>query len=263
MSPWTDALAPDHWPAVVITGARFGGLMLVDPLWSMTQAPAQLRAALVVVFTLAVLPGVGAVHLPPQPVAWLAPLASEMMLGIAIGLVAAIFLVAVSLGGEVATLQMGLNLNAAVTGSLDGAIGGIGELERRFASTCYVMLGGHLVMVAAVAHSLLVIPPGSAIALDPGSHAVATLAGTVFSTGARIAAPLLVTLLLTNLAIGVLSRAVPQLHGFAATLPITLGLGFLVCGATLPYLAQHVASWVGELPRSAAAMIRAFTPITP
>jgi len=261
--PLFDALAADRWPALVIVGARFSGLMLVDPLWAGTPVPVQLRAALVALFTLAVLPGVGQLPLPSEPAGLIAPIASELLLGAAIGLVAAIFLAGITLGGEIATVQMGLNLNAAVTGLTDGAIGGIGEVQRRFATTIYVAVGGHLILLAGVAHSLVVIPPGGAIALGPGGHALATLATTVFTTAVRIAAPMLVTLLLANLAIGVLARAVPQLQMFAAAFPITISLGFLVCGATLPFVGHAVTAWVDTVPRSIADMISAFAPPRP
>jgi flagellar biosynthesis protein FliR len=260
VNPLVDALAPDRWPAIIIVGARFSGLMMVDPLWAMTPAPTQLRAALVALFTIAVLPGVGAIPVATNVAGLIAPIASELMLGAAIGLVAAIFLAGITLGGEVATIQMGLNLNAAVTGLADGAIGGIGEVERRFATTIYVALGGHIILLTGVAHSLAVIPPGTAIALGNGGQAIARLATTVFSTGVHIAAPMLVTLLLANLAIGVLARAVPQLQSFAATFPITIGLGFLVCGATLPFLGHAVAAWVDTIPRGVADIIGAFAP---
>jgi len=260
MNPLADAIAPDRWPAVVIVGARFSGLMLVDPLWSGMPVPTQLRAALVALFTIAVLPGLASVPLPTDVAGLLAPVASELLLGVAIGLVAAIFLAGITLGGEVATIQIGLNLNAAVTGLADGAIGGIGEVERRFATTIYVALGGHLVMLAGVAHSLVTIPPGSAIALASGGQAILTLANTVFTTAVHVAAPMLVTLLLANLAIGVLARAVPQLQTFAAAFPITIGLGFLVCGATLPFIGHAVAAWTGTLPRGVADVIAAFAP---
>jgi flagellar biosynthetic protein FliR len=260
MNPLTEALAPDRWPAILIVGARFSGLMLVDPLWSMTQIPVQLRAALVALFTVAVLPGVGHLPLAPDAAGLLAPIASELFIGLAIGLVAAIFLAAITLGGEVASIQMGLNLNAAVTGATDGAIGGIGEVERRFAATIYVALGGHIVLLAGVAHSLAVIPPGTAIAIGTGSQAVLTLATTIFAAAIRVAAPMLVTLLLVNIAIGVMARAVPQLQTFAAAFPVTISLGFIVCGATLPFLAHTTASWIESLPRSVTDVIAAFAP---
>jgi flagellar biosynthesis protein FliR len=258
MHPLLDAIAPDRWPAVVVVGARFSGLMLVDPLWVMTPVPTQLRAALVALFTIAVLPGVAAVPLAGNVGSLLAPIASELMIGVAIGLVAAIFLAGITLGGEIATLQMGLNLNAAITGSPVGAIGGIGEVERRFATTIYVALGGHLVLLSGVAHSLVVIPPGTAIGLANGGQAVLTLAGTIFTTAVHVAAPMMVTLLLANLAIGVLARAVPQMQSFAAAFPVTISLGFLICGATLPFLGHTVAAWVDTMPRGISDIIAAF-----
>lgn len=261
MNPLAEVLAPDRWPAVVIVGARFSGLMLVDPLWAMNQVPVQLRAALVALFTIAVLPGVAHIPLPPDAAGLIGPIVSELLLGAAIGLVAAIFLAGISLGGEVASIQMGLNLNGAVTGSNDDAIGGIAEIERRFVATIYVTLGGHLVLLSGVAHSLTVIPPGTAISLATGGHAVLTLATTVFSTAVRIAAPMLVTLLLANLAVGVMARAVPQMQTFAAGFPVTISLGFIICGATLPFLGHVAANWVDTIPRGVADIVAAFAPV--
>jgi flagellar biosynthesis protein FliR len=57
-----------------------------------------------------------------------------------------------------------------------------------------------------------------------------------------------------------MARAVPQLQTFAAAFPVTISLGFIVCGATLPFLAHTTASWIESLPRSVADVIAAFAP---
>ena len=60
--------------------------------------------------------------------------------------------------------------------------------------------------------------------------------GTVFSTGVQLSMPIVTALLLTNVALGILTRAAPALNLFGIGFPITLGVGLLVVAMTLPYL---------------------------
>ena len=64
-----------------------------------------------------------------------------------------------------------------------------------------------------------------------GGRAVASLAGTVFAVAVRAAAPIIAALLLANLGLAILSKAVPQLNAMAVGFPITIGLGLVVLGA--------------------------------
>jgi flagellar biosynthetic protein FliR len=235
--------------------------MFAAPLWSMAGVPKSVRGALVLLYTLAVLPAVTETRLPPDFPGFLGPLATELMLGLAIGLTAAVFMAGVALAGEVASMQMGLNLGPALAGMPEMPVGGIGELKSMLALVCYVTLGGHLVLLQGVARSLEVIPPGGAIDVVQGGRAATALAGTVFTTGVRVAAPIMVALLLANLGLAILARAVPQLNSMAVAFPITIGLGLLLLGAALPFLGQLIGNWTMQLPGIVAGTIGAFVPM--
>ena len=60
--------------------------------------------------------------------------------------------------------------------------------------------------------------------------------GTVFATGIQLSMPIVAALLLTNVALGILTRAAPALNLFGIGFPITLGVGLLVIAMVLPYL---------------------------
>lgn len=255
------ALQPAHWPTLVLGSARLVGLMLAAPLWSMADVPKSFRSAVVVVFTLILLPTVAERPLPTEPVGLVLPLASELAVGLAIGLVGAVFMAGIGLAGEVAALQMGLNLGPALSPMADASVTGVGELKSLLAVSLYVTLGGHLILLTGVADSFRAIPPGAVANLESGGRAVAVLAGTVFSVAIRAAAPIMVALLLTNIGLAILSRAVPQLNAMAVAFPITIGLGLLMVGAALPFTGAFIGQWVGGLPGSVARMIDAFTPV--
>jgi flagellar biosynthetic protein FliR len=59
----------------------------------------------------------------------------------------------------------------------------------------------------------------------------------MFGNALQFALPLIGALLITNLALGILSRSAPQLNIFAVGFPITIAVGFVALMLTIPYLA--------------------------
>lgn len=253
--------APGQWPAFALISARLGGLMMVAPLWSMTAVPKTARAAITVLLSIVLLPGAPAPALPESWVMLPLPLASEMAVGLVIGLTAAVIVQGLTLAGEALSIQMGLTLGPALAPMPDLEISGLGQLKTMLALLVYVSVGGHLMLLSALADSLHSLPPGGALDFARGGHAVMGVASMLYSCALRAAAPVMITLLLSNLALAVLSRAVPQLNTMMVSLPIMVGLGLMMFGAALPLIASALRGWMLAMPNTAAQVLRAFEPV--
>jgi flagellar biosynthetic protein FliR len=72
----------------------------------------------------------------------------------------------------------------------------------------------------------------------------------------RIAAPVLVTLLLTNAALGVLSRTIPQVNVFVVGFPVNVGVGLIMLGASLPFSLRLVAGRFAALEPALGGIVR-------
>jgi flagellar biosynthesis protein FliR len=94
----------------------------------------------------------------------------------------------------------------------------------------------HLVMLSTLAESFVTLPI-STTPFGGGYREIALWGVTIFSAGTQLALPMIAALLITNIALGVLTRAAPQLNLFGIGFPITLGAGFVVLALSLPYLA--------------------------
>ncbi|HET9064830.1 MAG TPA: flagellar biosynthetic protein FliR [Gemmatimonadales bacterium] len=254
-------LSPIQWPLFALVSARVVGLLLVAPLWSMQAIPARIRAAMAVMMSLALLPTAGRVTVPftgPLPIL---SIVNELLLGLAIGFTAAVFMHGLTVAAEVVSLQMGLSLGAAFGGSTEGGAPGIGQLYGRFTLVLFAGLGGHVILLSGVAASLIAIPPGQGLDFSTGATALVTLGGTVFSVAIRVAAPVMVALLVTNLALAVLNRAVPQLNTMMVAVPITVAVGLITIGGTMSLVGGEVTRWVAGLDDSALRIIAAFRPL--
>lgn len=250
------------WPAFVLVSARVGGLFLTAPLWSMAGLPRSVRAAAAVLLSVILLPSVGRVApLPDDQLAMAIVLGSETLLGLAIGLTGALLMHGVVLAGEVMSMQMGLSLGQALGSLPEGATVGVGQLLGYFALTIYLTLGGHLTLYQGVAASFARIPAGQVFPTLAGGRDLADLASVVFSGGVRAAAPVMVALLLANLALAILGKVVPQLNVMMLAFPITISIGLVAFGAALPFLAQYLGGTVGGLADQVGHVLDAFTPV--
>lgn len=242
------ALSPDRWPTFALITARIGGLMLTAPGWSGTSLPRLVRTALTVVLAALLLPSAPVAPLPAQVLDIPLPMAAEMAIGLIIGLVAAVIVQGVAFAGEVMSMQMGLSIAPSYSPIPELMVSGIGPLTSMLALILYFGIGGHLMLLRGLAESLQTLPPGGGIAFGAGEKASIALASQIFSCAVSAAAPVMVALLLTNIALGILSRAVPQLNAMMVSFPLSIGIGLLMFSVSLPIVASVITAWVHDMP---------------
>lgn len=92
-----------------------------------------------------------------------------------------------------------------------------------------------------------------------GKAALANLtavSGRMFLVGLQIGAPLIVSLLAANLAMGLVARAVPQINIFVIGFPFTIGLGLILMAATMPFFAEAISALHGMIEEAITTGIK-------
>lgn len=218
--------------------ARALGLIATVPLWSTAGIPRRTRLVLGLAITVAIAPVLPAMpDVAPGSLAGLWILAQQMLIGIAMGFAARVVFSAIDMAGTYMGFQMGLGF-ATFYDPLEGAQTPVlAEFIGLLSLLLFMALDGHLLFVSTLAQSFHAIPVAPE-ALSPNSwRNLATLGGKIFSAGLLLSMPVLVALMITNVALGVLTKAAPQLNLFALGFPLTLMGGFVVIGLSLHYLA--------------------------
>lgn len=230
--------------------ARILGFIAAAPLWSSASIPVRVKLLLGVGITVAIAP-----ILPPLPgvqvgtLKGIAVLVEQMLIGISMGFAAKIVFAAIDLAGEYIGFQMGLNfatfydpLNSSQTPVTTEFISLMGLLV-------FLSINGHLMFFATLAHSFFAMPIGSAFFNSSVWTSLTQLGAKIFATGLLLALPVIVALTIINIALGVLTRAAPQLNLFALGFPLTLTGGFITLALSLNYLAtplQHLFEFAIE-----------------
>lgn len=226
--------------------ARIAAWLYFDPLLGNRAAPMSARLAIALVLTVAVAP-----ILPnPQQLQLMSGdgllvLLQQIAIGAALGFCLRIVFAAVEFAGQIMGLQMGLSF-ATLFDPINGAqTPVVSQFLVLTAALILFAFNGHHVVIDALARSFVDIPVGASLGAT-GFYALAQWGGAIFMTGLHIALPVTAALLATNLTIGMMTRAAPQLNIFAVGFPLTLGVGFLVLYFTLLYLPASLEGLWGQ-----------------
>jgi flagellar biosynthetic protein FliR len=237
-----DLVAPGSAAVLVLFGARVGGLVLVAPVFSAKTVPVKVRTALTVLLAVVMQPAALA-HAVAAPRITPAAVLVESLIGFAIGMGAAILVGAAEAAGEVLAMQTGLS-GAAVLDPLSQINTPVmGQLMHLFALAVLLTLDLHHVMLDALGESARALPVGGPVHAARGLAAMASLGTTLFALGFRFAAPVIAAVLLANVALGVLSRAAPQLNVLAVAFPLQITLGLATLIASVPLVATWLTGW--------------------
>lgn len=221
----------------VFPAARILALMSVAPVFGNRGVPRRTRLLIGLALTIVIAPLAGpAPDVSPSSFEGLMVLMQQIVIGTAMGLAMRIAFAAIDTAGELIGLQMGLGFATFFDPQHGNNAPVVAQLMGLLAVLFFLALNGHLLMISTLAHSFEVMPVGATLFGPRAAHNVVTYGGEMFVSGLTLALPVVAALLITNLALGVLTRTAPQLNIFAVGFPITLLLGFFMLALVLPHL---------------------------
>jgi flagellar biosynthetic protein FliR len=240
--------------AFFLVFARLGAAAMLLPGIGESYVGTRLRLCFALAFSMALMPLLQP-HLPPAPsgaIALFLLLGSEIIIGLFLGALVRILLLALEMAGMMIALQIGF-ASALVQ---DPATAQQGSVIGSFLLSLGVVLifatGMHAPMIRAVVDSYGVFPAGGP---PPAGDMAITVARTVsqgFAIAVEFSTPFVLLGLLFNLALGLLSRLMPQLQVFFVGLPVQILAGFILLAAGLAFamtwfLGRLADAWPGLL----------------
>ncbi len=238
MISFTSAQLSAWLAAFLFPLARILALIASSPIFGNRQIPARLKVGFAVLLTLVIAPTLDIpTDIDPASAQGLLILVQQIVAGLMMGFSVRLIFAAIEMAGDIAGMQMGLGFanfydpqNASFSPVIAQFLGIIAALA-------FLSLNLHLTMLAALADSFQAFPISTA---QPAAGAFRTLAewgGSIFANALQLCLPLIGALLITNMALGILTRSAPQLNIFAVGFPITLAVGFGALMLLMPFFA--------------------------
>jgi len=224
-------LASFIWPL-----SRILAFISSAPILSHRSIPTQVKIGFALLLTLIIVPTLQSLPLidPGSEIGFLI-LMQQIVIGLAMGFAMRVIFVAIEMAGEIIGLQMGLGFAIFFDPVNSGQVQLIGRFLGLIALLVFLAIDGHLQMIAILAQSFSILPIGTVGMPSLSFSVLANWGSEIFLLGMKLSLPILTTLLIANLALGILTRAAPQLNIFAVGFPLTLAIGLAMMSLVLPY----------------------------
>jgi flagellar biosynthesis protein FliR len=238
------------WPlTVLLLSLRVGALILLTPVFSLVGLPVPVRILFVLALATCLVSGL---NLTPSPATLGSPAnlalaaAGELAIGsvLAFGLFAAF--AAFQFAGRILDVQLGFGVAGLIDPTTKTSAPLLGTVLNLAGVLTFFLIDGHHWLLRGIAFSLVQYPPGAVLHAPPVGVIVAQFGG-MFVGAAVLASPVMVVVLLVDLAMAMVSRTMPQMNVFIIGLPLKIFVGLVVLALTLEFLAPVYSRVFSEL----------------
>lgn len=219
---------------------RVSGMFAAMVGISAKTIPTKVRALLTLFLTFVIMPVI-----PPVPIAEVFDVATfvlviqQLVIGVAIGFISMMVLNTFVLAGQVVAMQTGLGF-ASIVDPVNGInVPAVGQFYLILATLLFWSLDGHLAMIQMIALSFEAFPVGQAWFQPEQFQEIAHWAGWMFIAAVTLSLAPIVSLLIVNLAFGVMTKAAPQLNIFSIGFSIAQIMGLIIIWLTLDNFTHH------------------------
>ena len=237
--------------------ARVSPLFLLAPLFSSKMIPARARSVIAVGLAIGIAPiaiNAGDGEALAADVWTLGGLVvKELLVGLGFSFALAALFAAVQVAGSLLDTLIGFSFGALVD-PVTGTNGGVlNQLYALVGVMIFVVIDGDAWVIQGLARSYEAVPLASAPDIGTLVEGAQVAFGGIFGAAIQICAPVLLAVVLTDVAFGLVSKVMPQLNVFAVGFPAKVTVGLVLVGASLPF----VAGWIDdELQRSVSSALR-------
>ncbi|MFH1920333.1 MAG: flagellar biosynthetic protein FliR [Planctomycetota bacterium] len=236
---WLAQINAEKFILFTLVLTRVSGLMITAPVYGTPEVPAQVRALLAVALAVLITPTQwhASVEDPGTTIHYLVFLGSELVIGMSLGLGIMILFSGIQVAGQMMGRIGGLMLADVFDPSSGTSIPMFSRLMLLVATAVFLTIGGHRIVMAGLLDTFQTIPPGSGAVPTSIANTFVLLLAQSFTLAVRAAAPVVTSLLLSTLVMGLISRTLPQLNilavGFGMNSMLTFGALALSLGTAV------------------------------
>jgi flagellar biosynthetic protein FliR len=233
--------------------ARISPLFLLAPLFSSKMIPARARAIIALALTIGIMPVVKHGPIDLDPLGFGALLIKEVIVGLAFAFALAAMFAGLQAAGSLLDTLIGFSFGSMVDPITGTQSTVIAQMYSLFGVAILIAIGGDAWIIKGLGRSYEAVPLLGAPVISSMVQGAQVAFSGIFVSAFMIGAPVIVALIITDAAFGVVSRVVPQMNVFAVGFPAKMLVGLTLLGASLPFVSGFIAD---ELQLSVAQALR-------
>ncbi|HXN38301.1 MAG TPA: flagellar biosynthetic protein FliR [Solirubrobacteraceae bacterium] len=236
-------LAGNELAGFILVLARITPLFVIAPLFSSNMIPPRVRGIIAVGISIGLTPiAMHGQHVPGNAILLAGLVIEGLLVGLGLAFALAVLMAAVESAGSIIDVISGFSYGQLIN-PMNGQEGAVMSRFYSLVGTLiFLVIGGDAWTLRGLDRTFTLVPLTSGPQLLSLVGGVEQVFATVFTAALEVAAPVLIALLITDVAFGVVSRVVPQMNIFAVGFPTKVAVAMLVVAAALPF----TANWISE-----------------
>lgn len=224
---------------------RMTGLFVIAPIFSRTNIPRNLKIGFSFMLALILVNTISNQNIVISNIYEFAALVlREFIVGITLGYVVYTIFTAIYVAGELIDMQIGFGVVNVIDPISNIQVSITSNFYFILCMLIFLLCKGHHVLIRALFSSYEYIPLGQAVFGPDLQSRIIEVFGGVFLIAFKITAPILAAILVTDVALGILSKTVPQLNVFVVGMPLKILLGLAVLFLTMPLFISIVENLI-------------------
>jgi flagellar biosynthetic protein FliR len=251
-------LAGNELAGFILVLARVTPLFLVAPLFSSAMIPPRVKGIVAVAISIGLAPiALQGQHVPADALHLFGLVLEGLLVGLGFSLTLAILMAAVESAGAMIDVISGFSYGSLINPLTGENSAVIARFYSLVGTLVFLVIGGDAWTIRGLSRTFQLVPLTSGPRISSLVGGTVQVFTTVFASALEIAAPVLIALLITDVAFGVVSRVVPQLNVFAVGFPTKVAVAMLVVGASLPFTANWISNQLSSSVGAALGVVHA------
>jgi flagellar biosynthesis protein FliR len=227
--------------------ARVSPLFLLAPLFSSKMVPARVKSVVAVGLSIGLTPlAVHGQSIPTEPMAVAGMMVIQLLVGLAFAFAVGAVLAAVEAAGAITDMVAGFSYGS-VLDPVNGNQGGtMTNLYSLVGLMMFIAIGGDAWTLRGLQRTFDLVPLTKAPAISTLTAGVEQALSTILVSAVEVCAPVILALLITDVAFGMVAKVVPQVNIFGIGFPMKIGVAMLVVTASLPFLGSFMSDQISS-----------------
>ena len=253
-----DALS-GAWDVFLLVFVRLTGIFVMSPIFGRNNVPTTFKVGFTFMMSILVVQGVKMPDLAPwnSLMGWIVLLGKEFLIGLMLGFLAYAIFSVMYVAGQLIDMRIGFGMVNVFDPVSNVQVPITANFYIILATMFMLVTDGHLLMLLSLTESFTKLPIGEVSFTAPLIDQMIRLMGTIFEIGFKIAAPVTVAIMVTDMALGIISKSVPQMNVFMLGMPVKIIMGLLIIFVTMTSFHGIVNFLMGGTYKEMEAFLKA------
>ena len=229
---------------VLLALIRFSTFIFLIPLLNMKNIPAMAKVGLAGLLAIMVFPDAPSIS-PDDLSQWFLLILQELAIGLVLAFITSLVFAVIYFDGQLIDVPMGFGMVSVFDPASGTQVPIFSQFFHLLGSLVFFAIDGHLWLFRGLTDSYRLLPAGSFFDGQLLHETIQATAVQLFAIGLKIALPVIGTILLVDVALGIVTRTVPQINVFVLGYPIKIFVGMVILVFVIPMYVSVAALLFG------------------